>query len=84
MKLYLIEHKNNLILFTYLKNKYNITYNIQNADVVIVNKVYNIKKALDMIDYSLNLGKEIICIKSSFGKENYVSNYLIKNGALFV
>lgn len=86
MKIYIIESENNKEIASYLKEKHQILniYNISEADVIIVNKVHNIKLALNIIDCALNLGKEIICIKNRFGKEYYVSNYLIKNGAISV
>lgn len=84
MKIYLIEINNNKELYKYLKNKYILVYNLNQADVVIVNKVYNIKLALDLIDYALMKGKEVICIKNKYAKEHYVCNYLIKNGAMYI
>ena len=84
MKIYLIEEMVNNKLYNYLKTKYTITSDIKNADVIIVYKVYDVKTALNMVDEALMRGKEIICIKSEFAKENYVSNYLIKNGAMYV
>ena len=54
------------------------------ADVVIVNRVENIRRGLDVVDVMLALGKEVICIKSGYGKEYYVCNYLIKDGAIFI
>ena len=84
MKIYLMEYTKNINLHSYLKSRYNVTNNIYNADVVIVYKVYDIKRAFEIVDYSLSMGKEIICIKNSFSKESYISNYLIKNGASYV
>ena len=86
MKIHLIESNKNKELYSYLKRKYIIVNldKIKEANVIIVNKVYNIKYALDIVDFALNEGKEIICIKNSFSKEHYVCNYLIKNGATYV
>lgn len=84
MKIYLIEINNNKELYKYLKNNYVIVYSLNEADVIIVNKVFNVKLALDSIDYALMKGKEVICIKNKYAKEYYVCNYLIKNGAMYI
>ncbi len=83
MKIYLVESINNKELYDYLKQKYIVVNkrNLNEANVVIVNKVHNIREALDIVDFALNQGKEVICIKNKFAKEHYVCNYLIKNGA---
>lgn len=72
-------------------------YSIQNQDkvdnllslihlchVIVIGKVKNIKVALEIVDETLATGREIICIRDSFSKENYMSNYLIKNGAEYI
>lgn len=86
MKIYLIESVNNKELYDYLRQKYIVVTNrrLYEANVIIVNKINNIRLALDIIDYALSQGKEIICIKDSFSKEYYVSNYLIQNGANYI
>lgn len=86
MKIFLVESEKNKELYLYLKQKYILVKqkNLKEAQVVIINKVYNIKQALDIVDYALNYGKEIICIKNKFAKEHYVCNYLIKNGAKYI
>lgn len=86
MKICLIEINNNKNLYNYLNQKYEIVdvKNISQASVVIVNKVYNIKRGLEIIDFALNSGIEILCIKNNFAKEHYVSNYLIKDGATYI
>ena len=86
MKIYLIESSHNKELNIYLKNKYILLGKdkLHLADVIIVNKVYNIKEGLEIVDYALMKGKEIICIKNSFAKESYLSNYLIQNGAKYI
>lgn len=86
MKIYLLEKENNKLLYDYLKKKHKMIdeVNIYKANVVIVNKVYNIKRGLEIIDFALNNGIEIICIKNNFAKEHYVSNYLIKDGATYI
>ena len=84
MKIFLLEFWNNKEIYNYLKDKYYLVNTPYSADVVLINKVYNVKTALEIVDYMLNSGKEIICIKNRFSKENYVSNYLIKNGAIYI
>ena len=84
IKLYIIEKELNSDIHNYLQVKYNITYNIYDANVVIVGKVINVPLAFDMVDFALDSGKEIICIKGFFSKENYVSSNLIKNGATWI
>lgn len=86
MKIYLIESTSNKELYNYLKQKHVIVTKtrLKEAHVVIVNKVHNVRQALDIVDFALSQGKEIICIKNNFAKEHYVCNYLIQNGASFV
>ena len=86
MKIYLIESTSNKELYNYLKQKHVVVTKtrLNEAHVVIVNKVHNVRQALDIVDFALNQGKEIICIKNRFAKEHYVCNYLIQNGASFV
>lgn len=86
MKIYLIESTLNKELYNYLKQKHIVVNEkrLNEANVVIVNKVHNVRQALDIVDFALSQGIEIICIKNSFAKEYYVSNYLIQNGAIYV
>ena len=86
MKIYLVERINNKELYYYLKQKYIIVSrrNLDKASVIIVNKVHNVRQALDIVDFALSKGIEVICIKNNFAKEHYVCNYLIKNGASYV
>ena len=86
MKIYLIENQSNKDLYSYLKQKHIVVTKtrINEASVIIVNKVHNIRQALDIVDFALNEGKEVICIKNNFAKEHYVFNYLIQNGASYV
>lgn len=84
MKIYLLEPKSNMELYNYLNARYNLTNNILDSNVIIIHKVCNIKLGLDIVDLALKYGIEIICIKSCFAKEHYVTNYLIKNGANYV
>lgn len=86
MKIYLVESTSNKELYNYLKQKHIIVTkkDLNEANVVIVNKVHDIRQALDIVDFALSRGKEIICIKNSFAKEHYVCNYLIQNGAIYV
>ena len=86
MKIYLIESTSNKELYNYLKQKYVVVTktDLNEAHVIIVNKVHNIREALDIVDFALNKGKEVICIKNNFAKEYYVCNYLIQNGASYV
>lgn len=86
MKIYLIESTLNKELRDYLKQKHIIVTKrkLNEASVIIVDKVHNIRQALDIVDFALNEGKEIICIKNNFAKEHYVCNYLIQNGASYV
>lgn len=86
MKIYLIESISNKELYYYLKQKHIIVTKrkLNEASVVIVNKVHNIREALDIVDFALSQGIEVICIKNSFSKEHYVCNYLIQNGASYV
>ena len=86
MKIYLIESSNNKELSVYLKNKYKLLskQKLHLADVIIVSKVDNVKEGLDIVDFALMNGKEIICIKHGFAKDSYVSNYLIQNGAKYI
>ncbi len=86
MKIYLIESTSNKELYNYLKQKHIVIgkNKINEAHVVIVNKVHNVKLALNIVDFALSQGKEVICIKNKFAKEYYVCNYLIQNGASYV
>lgn len=84
MKVYVLENQNNVEWCEYLKLKNLLCNNIYIADVIIVNKVENIRKGLDIIDGALMLGKEVICIKNKFGRKYYVCNHLIKEGAMYI
>lgn len=86
MKIYLVESTNNKELYNYLKQKYIIVTKrkLNEASVVVISKAHNVRQALDIVDFALSQGKEIICIKNSFAKEHYVCNYLIQNGASYV
>lgn len=86
MKIYLIEKNNNKELYNYLKCKYVVVNKkeISKAKVILVNKVVNVKEALEIIDFALSIGIEVVCIKNNFAKEYYVCNYLIKDGAIYV
>ena len=86
MKIYLVESESNKELYNYLMKKYIMVQyaNLNEAKVIIVNKVYNVRKALDIVDFALNNGKEVICLKNKIGKEYYVCNYLIKDGAICI
>lgn len=84
MKVYVLEPKNNIEWYEYLRDKNMWCSDVYIADVVIINKVKNIRTALDIVDQMLMLGKEIICIKNKFGKEYYVCNHLIKEGAMYI
>ncbi len=86
MKIYLVESALNKELYNHLKQKYVVVnkQRLKEANVVIVNKVHNVRQALDIVDFALSQGIEVICIKNSFAKEHYVCNYLIQNGANYV
>ncbi len=84
MKVYVLEPKNNIELCKYLIERKVYINSLTLADVVIVDKALNIKRSLDIIDCALMKGKEILCVKNGLGKEYYVSNYLIKDGAKFI
>ena len=86
MKLYLIESENNKDLYKFLIEKYVIVNKneLKQANVIVVNKVYNIKDGLDIVDFALNNGIEIICLKNNFAKEHYLCNFLIQNGACYI
>ena len=84
MKVYVLEQENNIEWCEYLKMKNVLCTNIYIADVIIVNKVEKIRKGLDIVDSALMLGKEVICIKNKFGREYYVCNHLIKDGAMYI
>ncbi len=84
MKVYVLEPINNIELCRYLKERKVYINDLTLADVVIVDKALNVRKALDTIDFALMCGKEILCFKNKFGREYYVSNYLIQDGANFI
>lgn len=84
LKVYLIEKENNKELVSVIKEKRVIVDNFKTANVIVVDKVTNVKEALNKIDFALMQGKEILCIKNIFSKEGYVANYLIKDGANYV
>ena len=86
MKIYLIESTKNIELYNYLKQKHIVVTKrkLNEANVVIVNKVHNVRQALDIVDFALSQGIEVICIKNNYAKEHYVCNYLIQNGASYV
>lgn len=82
-----MEVENNIELYEYLKNKYTIKKEpnmIFKCQVVIMAKVINIKEALNIADIALHNGIEIICIKQPYNKCGFVSNLLIKEGAISV
>ena len=70
------------LICKYLKERNVYINNLTLADVVIVDKAINIRKALDTVDFALMNGKEILCFKNECKKEYYVCNYLIKEGAI--
>ena len=84
MKVYVLEPKNNIELCKYLRDKKVYEKNLTLADVVIVDKALNVRRSLDIIDCALMNGKEILCVKNGFGKEYYVSNHLIYDGAKYI
>ena len=86
MKIYLVESASNKELYNYLKQKYIVVNKtrLNEANVIIVNKVHNVRQALDIVDFALNKGQEILCIKNNFAKEHYVCNHLIKDGAIYI
>lgn len=84
LKVYLIEKENNKELLKIIQEKRIIVNNLKTANVIVVDKVKNIKEALNEIDYALMQGIEVICIKNIFSKEGYVANYLIKDGASYI
>lgn len=84
LKVYLIEKENNKELVSVIKEKRVIVDNFKTANVIVVDKVTNVREALDKIDFALMQGTEILCIKNIFSKEGYVANYLIKDGANYV
>ena len=59
MKIYLVESERNKELYTYLDRNYTLVSeaDLEQAQVVIVNKVYNIKMALEIVDFALNKRK---------------------------
>ena len=84
MKVYVVEPKNNIELCEYLIERKVYINSLTLADVVIVDKALDIRKSLDIIDCALMNGKEILCVKNGFGKEYYVSNHLIYDGAKYI
>ena len=84
MKVYVLEPKNNIELCKYLIERKVYINNLTLSDVVVVDKAVNVREALDIVDFALMQGKEILCFKNEFKKENYVSNYLIQDGAKFI
>lgn len=84
MKVYVLEVSNNVEWYKYLKTKNIWCGDMYKADAIIVNRVKNIRKGLDIVDAMLMQGKEVICIKNKFGREYYVCNHLIKEGAMYV
>lgn len=84
MRVYVLEPKNNEEWYKYLISKNICCNNVFESDVVIINRVENIRKGLDIVDAMLMLGKEVICVKNKFGKEYYVCNHLIKEGAMYI
>ena len=69
LNVYILEEGINLELSSYLKVRFNVVNNVDKADVILVNRVINIQKGLQIVDYSLMKGKEIVCIKNKFGRE---------------
>lgn len=84
IKLYILEKDLNPKIYEYLRAHYLVTNNVFQSDVIIVSKVKKVSVAFDIIDFALATGKEIVCIKGNFSKENYVSSNLIKNGATWI
>ena len=53
------------------------------SDIVIINKVNNINKAMCELDVALDLGKDIYAIPGDiFNSETYVANFALKQGAI--
>lgn len=84
MKVYVLEPRNNIEWYRYLRNKNIWCSDVYKADVIVIDRVINIRNGLDIVDQMLMLGKEVICIKNKFGKEYYVCNHLIKEGAKYI
>lgn len=84
MRVYLLEPKNNIEWYEYLRSKKIWCSNAYEADVVVINRVENIRRGLDIVDSILMAGKEVICVKNKFGREYYVCNHLIKEGAMYI
>lgn len=92
LNVYIIEPHNNKELVQYINKKYNVInekslkqlegYIYSLIDVVIVAKVQNIKLGLEIVDYTLYCGKEIICIKwNIYNRQWYLSRHLFRAGA---
>lgn len=86
MNIYIIEKEQNVEIYEYLKSKkYNIVENLtelHKCSAIIVSKVKKTREALELIDVSLQLGLDVICLKES--QYNFVCNLLIQDGACFV
>ncbi len=53
------------------------------ADVVIINKVNNIKLGFELLDFALDLGKDVYAVPGDiYNSDSYLSNYSIKTGAV--
>lgn len=83
LKVYVIEPEENRELVGYISKKYIVT-SVDKSDVIIVSSVKNASKALNIVGCGLDMGKEILCIKSKSKNKNFVSSLLIQEGALWV
>lgn len=53
------------------------------SDILVINKVSNIKQGIYELDIALDLGKEIYAIPGDiFKPEKYLANFAIKQGAI--
>lgn len=86
MNIYIIEKEQNVEIYEYLKSqKYNIVEkltDLHKCSAIIVSKVKKTREALELIDVSLQLGLDVICLKEP--QYNFVCNLLIQDGACFV
>lgn len=94
LNIYIIELENNKELLNYISTRFNVikTYNYAKLekyiekviDVIIIAKVTNIERGIQIVDHALSCGKEVVCIRGTFEKKWYLSRHLSKDGAITI
>ena len=86
MKIYIVEREINKEVEEIFDKHFIIDRisDLKKCNVVIISKVKDIKKSINIVETALQNGIEIICIKPVFCKEGFLCNLLIKEGAIWL